>query len=452
MKSRSLLRLSFFFLLALILTALTQRADADNVLPSSCDVVWSTPSADARGSMPLGNGEVGLNAWVEPDGDLQFYISRSNSYSEVSRLLKVGLVRVAFSPNPFTAGAPFVQHLHLQDGYIQFHGGSAGKEVDLRLFVDVDHPVIYLVGWSQVPEHVTVSVESWRTAARTLTGEDLGGVWTMGGAPYPLVESADHFATVSPNEVEWYHRDETTCVPATLALQGLSAPTTGWHDPVLHRTFGAVISAPGFTASDSRTMTSSSSATHFALQIACPCAQTASTQQWESLAKAAIAAVPNSNASFAETKQWWHTYWNTSWVKVTGDTDSEIPGSDHPLRIGDDSNHENVFPGTIGRADVYNRPLNREEIKQIAGADRIAASPVQNGLVMESNGFPKETPAGHLSFKSGLTLCAWIDPQNLVPGRIFDKLTAGQSDGFLFDTYPGNTLRLIVRDSTALSA
>ena len=29
------------------------------------DVVWHTPSDDAFGSMPLGNGDVGINAWVE---------------------------------------------------------------------------------------------------------------------------------------------------------------------------------------------------------------------------------------------------------------------------------------------------------------------------------------------------------------------------------------------------
>src|SRR5208337_1084065 len=43
------------------------------------NVVWTTPSKDAAGSMPLGNGEVGINLWVERDGDLLFYISRNDS-------------------------------------------------------------------------------------------------------------------------------------------------------------------------------------------------------------------------------------------------------------------------------------------------------------------------------------------------------------------------------------
>jgi Domain of unknown function (DUF5703) len=31
----------------------------------TCDTVWTTPSKDSRGSMPLGNGDVALNVWTE---------------------------------------------------------------------------------------------------------------------------------------------------------------------------------------------------------------------------------------------------------------------------------------------------------------------------------------------------------------------------------------------------
>ncbi|MEI8139935.1 MAG: DUF5703 domain-containing protein [bacterium] len=40
------------------------------------NVVWHTPSRDSSGSMPLGNGDVALNVWVEEGGDLLFYIAK----------------------------------------------------------------------------------------------------------------------------------------------------------------------------------------------------------------------------------------------------------------------------------------------------------------------------------------------------------------------------------------
>ena len=37
-------------------------------LPSRYDTVWTTQSTNASGSMPVGGGDVGLNAWAESGG------------------------------------------------------------------------------------------------------------------------------------------------------------------------------------------------------------------------------------------------------------------------------------------------------------------------------------------------------------------------------------------------
>ncbi len=34
------------------------------------NVVWDSPSKDASGSMPIGNGDFGANVWVEENGDI----------------------------------------------------------------------------------------------------------------------------------------------------------------------------------------------------------------------------------------------------------------------------------------------------------------------------------------------------------------------------------------------
>ena len=50
---------------------------------ASYNVVWKTPGRDAADSMPLGNGDIGLNVWVEDDGDLLLYIGKGDAWSEV---------------------------------------------------------------------------------------------------------------------------------------------------------------------------------------------------------------------------------------------------------------------------------------------------------------------------------------------------------------------------------
>src|SRR5271154_423698 len=61
---------------------------------NSYNVAWTTPSTNGSpGSMPIGNGDITANVWVENGGDLMFYIGKSDTWSEGTRFLKVGRVR-----------------------------------------------------------------------------------------------------------------------------------------------------------------------------------------------------------------------------------------------------------------------------------------------------------------------------------------------------------------------
>ena len=53
-----------------------------------------------------------------------------------------------------------------------------------------------------------------------------------------------------------------------------------------------------------------------------------------------------------------------------------------------------------------------------------------------------------LNCLDGVTLAAWIKPAQFPPGglRIIDKSPVGAASGYLLDTYPANSLRLITRD------
>ena len=57
-------------------------------------VVWDTPGKNTYETMPLGNGEIGINAWIDEAGDLKFYVARIDSLAEFARILKLGCVRI----------------------------------------------------------------------------------------------------------------------------------------------------------------------------------------------------------------------------------------------------------------------------------------------------------------------------------------------------------------------
>ena len=85
-------------------------------------VTWNSPSKDSKGSMPIGNGDIGANVWVEENGDLLFFLSKGDAWSENGRLLKLGKVRVSLSPSPFSTGSTFTQTLDVKTGKIFING------------------------------------------------------------------------------------------------------------------------------------------------------------------------------------------------------------------------------------------------------------------------------------------------------------------------------------------
>ena len=140
--------------------------------PDAFNVVWDSPSANHHGSMPLGNGDIALNAWMTKDGDLQFYISKTDAWDDNARLVKVGKVRVHFEPNPVAAGKAFRQELKLGEGCIEMTAGDASAadqsaishpQSTIRLWVDANDPVIYVTADSATPMEATAFIELWRT-------------------------------------------------------------------------------------------------------------------------------------------------------------------------------------------------------------------------------------------------------------------------------------------------
>ncbi|TAH38580.1 MAG: LamG domain-containing protein [Planctomycetota bacterium] len=397
------------------------------------DLVWTTPSRDASGSMPIGNGELGANVWVEENGDLLLLLSRTDSWSEANRLLKLGRLRVHMEPNPFAAGQPFRQALVLQEGRLEVTAGSA--PVSLRIFVDSDAPVLYVIGTCEEPVAVRAHLESWRTQRRRLSGEELKSSWTMRDAPesVQVAESADQFLE-DASGVSWCHRNEDSIVPWTLGHQGLGEFADLAGDPLLGRTFGGRLRAPGFAKDGAKGLRSGPTRA-FVLQVATHTAVTGDRTQWqEELASvAARSALPG---AADRTAAWWREFWQRSWIVVQARS-LPVPRNDHPLRMGIDGNGQNRWLGAMGAFFCADIALSDAALRAAIREPPDAVIPFDPALAPAAGAAPR--------FERGITVGAWVYPASGAgPGRIFDKITAGGSDGFLLDRQPDGTLRWIV--------
>ena len=147
-----------------------------------------------------------------------------------------------------------------------------------------------------------------------------------------------------------------------------------------------------------------------------------------------------------------------------------------PLRIGADSLGGSQFLGEIAQPTVFRRALSGDEVAALATgkAEKLAKDPGQVGAWAPDWGKPVgkveivDSPHGKalrlagagylnvphsdaLNLTRSCTMSAWVRPQKLpaTGARIIDKTTVGASDGYLLDTHPGNSLRLICQRGVA---
>lgn len=323
----------FALQIAAAMFALALPSPAQNAV-DQYNVVWNSPSKDSSGSMPLGNGDIGLNVWVEENGDLVFYIGKTDAWSESVRLLKLGRVRVRFSPNPFDAGQPFRQTLKLSTGEILIEGGKPGAKMKLRIWVDANQPVIRVESDAAQSTEIQVIYERWRDQQRRLEGQELSSAYGLDQGPEPVIADGDTIQQDAENRVVWYHRNTRSSWPAIQKLQGMLETASAYGDPLLHRTFGAAIEGDGFTKINQTTLRSTAPRKQQGVSIYALTMTADPVDQWMQGMGQLIARVDAMKIGErrAAHEKWWQDFWNRSWVRVSGGAEQKTVSSGYALQ------------------------------------------------------------------------------------------------------------------------
>jgi hypothetical protein len=368
----------------------TQRANYN--------VVWEAPSADCRGSMPLGNGDIGLNVWALADGSLHLLISKTDAWDDNARLVKVGEVVVRFAPGTFAG--KFRQELDLQTGSIRLKSEIKNRKSEILVWVDAHQPVVHVA--TDLPAVAEIAL--WRTNRAELAQLQCSDVLMnrkkAGQKEEAMFVEPDTVLTGQKDRIGWFHHNMKSIGPEiTAKIQGM----TGYQqaDPLLHRTFGAVITAAKGERLDDTQLKSTRG---FAITVLTQ--HPATPAQWLASMDQLVgrAGAPD----FAAHKKWWAEFWGRSWLQAWKNThavatagESVVPANTLPFCVGADQRGGSKFKGEIRNVRV---PTH---------------------------------------FTGNFTLEAEVKPAAGDFGRIFDKITPGGKDGFLLDAHPGNSLRLI---------
>lgn len=297
--------------------------------PMHPDVIWHTPSTDEHGSMPLGNGEVGVNLWTEHGRDLCAYVTRTDAWDENQRLCKLARLRIRLPAGSFAADAPFVQRLDLACATVRIRTG----DFSIDAWVDAAHPVLRLAISGREAFPIAVSVELWR-CARTIRDNDEIFAFARHEAPFETVsEHADDILTPAGAAIAWCHHNRESMWANNLELQHLGdwARTHADEDPLLHRTFGALVDGEGLIRSGPLAL-SGAGHTRYTVALSSACVRCDHAADLLPIMERQHAALPTYAAAEAPHVAWWQAFWARSWIRVSGDAAAEAVSRGYALQ------------------------------------------------------------------------------------------------------------------------
>lgn len=257
-----------------------------------CNVTWNSPSAGSFGSMPLGNGDVGANVWVENNGDLVLYLSKVDAFDAGHLLPKLGRVRLRL--NPALDVNQFQQTLVLREAAIELKAG----DVQLRVWVDANQSVVRMEGHSATARQATLSFESLRPMQdhnRPLPADGTVGVL--------FHDNQDRLA--------WCYRNQSSAWAERLRSQNSAELVARAKDPILHRTAGGVLRGANFKRSAPDTLVTERPLTTFDCSVRVLCTQPGSVQAWLAEAERPIP------SNWAAHLKYWEGFWNRSHIFVS---------------------------------------------------------------------------------------------------------------------------------------
>ncbi len=255
------------------------------------NVVWTSPSKDATGVMPIGNGDMAAGVYAVANGDLYLLLAKNDAFNSSGQIYKSGRVRISLNPNPFQEGKPFRQTLDLGTSSIAIEANG----VKIRVWVDANHPVCHVQ--IDAPQEIGIQAmpEFWDR---------------LDGTKDQLVEGS--------NQLLWYFAvGDHSVYPDDVKYYLFEEAAKAFPDPYRFNIFGNLLTGSGMRLQDGAL---AGKGAHFDLRIHGLTMQTPSPKTWTETITAQAAQQMDTQKTWDAHCQWWRTFWNRSWIFVSDNT------------------------------------------------------------------------------------------------------------------------------------
>ena len=276
------------------------------------NVVWDTPSRDATGAMPVGNGDIAASVYAIEGDDLYLLLAKNDAYNYLGDLFKTGRVRVSLWPNPFTAGKPFRQTLDLATGSILIEADG----VTLRVWADMHRPLFHVEIDSSHEIEVIARPEFWRRfdscPHNVRTGYQLPeSLPSLDGPTQDVCVERD-------GRILWYyHVGDRSVYQDDLEFYGVPQMAERFEDPFRFNTFGNLLEGPCMTLVDGCLR---GTGRRFDIHIHALTMRTPDPENWlDEIGKQAGQTV-DAVTAWKQHCEWWRHFWDRGWILASDHT------------------------------------------------------------------------------------------------------------------------------------
>ena len=268
------------------------------------NVIWESPSKDASGQMPLGNGDIAAGVYAIENGDLYLLLAKNDAFNYNGDIYKTGRVCVSLNPNPFAKGKPFRQTLDLTTGSIRIEADG----ISLRIWADANRPVYHVQINSPGEISVTATPEFWER-----------------------FDSCQHNSSRAPTDsvtqdvrldrngrILWYFPvGDRSVYPDEMKYYNVEHMTSKYPDPYRFNTFGNLLESPNMSLKK-RALTGEGKS--FDIRIHALAKQTPEISTWIETIEQQSRQSMDVNTDWAAHCRWWSVFWNRSWIIVSDNT------------------------------------------------------------------------------------------------------------------------------------
>ena len=275
---------------------------------------YSGVMEDAMQSLPLGNGDIGVNVWLSDEGDIHLLFSKTDSWSELYRLLKPAHAVLKLNPCPFSNGADF--DLSIADGTLRI----CSEKTCLQIYVDAFAPCLRLLLKTEKPVDARLMLINYRNKPID-PGDDFSNYYTRFGK-YNIVESADTINVTRIGGVAQIHRNGESCYTFSLKNQHMESYIGKEKDPLLGHTFGTGLYSPDMQIDGEGLFGKGLTKIRASVFVKtgftdCP------SDMLDSLDDLYVRYKDESNESYTAHVQSWRKYWERAYIFAEGDDQAE---------------------------------------------------------------------------------------------------------------------------------